>query len=103
MSEIGEYEVSVVRGHTGEQVYYTDSTCTENWLLSLPEALLWLFLAQGVNKTWEGFNEKIPALACICNGRMDRKKTQTIYGNDDQDWGSTDLLHPSQVHQRIFN
>lgn len=34
---------------------------------------LWLvFLAQGVNKNW--FNEKIPALAYICNSRIDKKE-----------------------------
>lgn len=39
MSEIGEYEVSVVRGHIGEQVYYTDSTCHRKLTASLPETL----------------------------------------------------------------
>lgn len=60
MSEIGEYEITIFREHK-EQMYYIDSNCHRKLTASFPEAILWLvFLAQWVNKNWEGFNEKNP-------------------------------------------
>lgn len=104
MSEIGENEIMVFREHTGEEMHYTDPKCHRKLTASLPEALLWLvFLAQWVNKNWEEFSEKIPALAYVCNGRMDKEKMQRVYGNNDKDWESRGLLDVSEVHQCMFN
>lgn len=54
-------------------MYSIDSKCHYDWCSWHKEYI----------KIDKDSMRKIPALAYICNGRIDKKKMQTVYGNDD--------------------